>query len=333
MPFKADRYDTMAYRRCGQSGLQLPSISLGMWHNFGTRADHDNCRAMLRTAFDLGITHFDLANNYGPQPGSAEERVGRILRDDFRDHRDELIISTKAGYRMWPGPYGEWGSKKYLVASLDQSLQRLGLDYVDIFYSHRADPNTPLEETLGALDLIVRQGKALYAGVSNYAGAFFVEVMETVRRHDWTAITINQPCYNMLNRRVERDLLSHAVHYGVGLIPFCPLAQGLLTAKYLNPDNPIPSDSRAADPDGFLGSDAVTPETVDKVRALAKLAEARGQTMAQLALAWVLRDPHITSALIGASRPEQIVDCVGALDNLVFNDAELAQIDALCPLA
>lgn len=332
MSFRADRYDSMPYRRSGRSGLVLPAVSLGMWHNFGTRADHDNARKMMRTAFDLGINHFDLANNYGPEPGSAEERVGRILREDFAEHRDELIISTKAGYRMWPGPYGEWGSKKYLVASLDQSLKRLGLDYVDIFYSHRPDPLTPLEETLGALDLIVRQGKALYAGISSYLGARFVQALETVRRHDWTPITINQPYYNLLGRAIERDLLPYVEDYGVGVIAFSPLAQGMLTNKYLDPVNPIPSQSRAADPDGFLRKEQVTPEIVDRVRKLAKLAESRGQTMAQMAIAWTLRDPRVTSALIGARTPEQIVDCVDALKNPNFTEEELRHIDTIVPL-
>ncbi len=332
MEFSAARYDNMTYRRCGRSGLLLPAISLGMWHNFGTRADHENCRAMMRTAFELGVTHFDLANNYGPEPGSAEERAGRILREDFAGYRDELIISTKAGYRMWPGPYGDWGSKKYLVASLEQSLKRMGLEYVDIFYSHRPDPNTPLEETLGALDQIVRQGKALYAGISSYVGPFFVQAAELVKSRGWTPITINQPRYNMLARGIERDLLPYLDTYGVGCIPFCPLAQGLLTSKYLNPANPIPADSRAADPDGYLQATAVTPETVEKVRKLSKLADARGQTMAQFAIAWLLRHKNITSALIGARTPQQIIDCVGALGNLHFSPEELAQIDAICPL-
>lgn len=332
MSFRADRYDSMPYRRSGRSGLVLPAVSLGMWHNFGTRADHDNARNMMRTAFDLGINHFDLANNYGPEPGSAEERVGRILREDFAGHRDELIVSTKAGYRMWPGPYGEWGSKKYLVASLDQSLKRLGLDYVDIFYGHRPDPHTPLEETLGALDLIVRQGKALYAGISSYLGARFVQALETVRRHDWTPITINQPYYNMLGRAIERDLLPHAQDYGVGVIAFSPLAQGMLTDKYLDPANPIPSQSRAADPDGFLRKEQVTSEIVERVRKLAKLAESRGQTMAQMAIAWTLRDSRVTSALIGARTPEQIVDCVDALKNPNFTEEELRHIDTIVPL-
>ncbi|HNZ19808.1 MAG TPA: aldo/keto reductase [Candidatus Hydrogenedentes bacterium] len=331
MTFDSRRYEKLDYRRCGNSGLLLPPVSLGMWHNFGTRADHDACRAMMRTAFDLGVTHFDLANNYGPEPGSAEERTGRILREDFAGHRDELIISTKAGYRMWPGPYGEWGSKKYLVASLDQSLKRLGLEYVDIFYSHRPDPLTPLEETLGALDLIVKQGKALYAGVSSYRGAFFVQAVETVRRHDWAPITIHQPCYNMMHRWIESDLLEYTAQYGAGVIVFSPLAQGLLTNKYLDPANPVPEASRAADPDGFLRREAVTEEVVSRVRQLAELANARGQSVAQLAIAWVLRDPRVTSALIGARTPEQVKDCVGALDNLVFTDEELATIDRLFP--
>lgn len=327
MSFHEQRYDTMHYRRCGRSGLVLPAVSLGMWHNFGTRADHDVCREMMRTAFDLGILHFDLANNYGPEPGSAEARVGKILRDDFASYRDELIISTKAGYRMWPGPYGEWGSKKYLVASLDQSLKRMGLDYVDIFYSHRPDPNTPIEETLGALDLIVRQGKALYAGVSNYRGAVFVQAAETMRRHDWTPIAIHQPRYSMLDRWIERDLLDYTEQYCVGVIVFSPLEQGILTNKYLDPGNPIPPQSRAADPDGFLRESQVTESVVKKVRRLDEVAKERGQTMAQLAIAWALRDPRVTSALIGARNPQQIEDCVGALKNLEFGSDELARID------
>ncbi|MDX9971478.1 MAG: aldo/keto reductase [FCB group bacterium] len=333
MTFKPDRYESMQYRRSGRSGLMLPAVSLGMWHNFGTRADHDTARAMMRTAFDLGVTHFDLANNYGPEPGSAEERTGRILKEDFAYHRDELIISTKAGYRMWPGPYGEWGSKKYLVASLDQSLKRLGLDYVDIFYSHRPDPCTPLEETLGALDLIVKQGKALYAGVSSYAGPHFVRSMEIVKSHDWSPIVINQPFYNMLGRDIEKTLLPHVDQYGVGVIVFSPLAQGRLTSKYLDPKNPIPKNSRAADPDGFLQENQVTPDMIERVRQLSKLAEARGQTMAQMAIAWTLRDPRVTSSLIGARTPEQVIDCVDALKNISFSEEEIRQIDEIVPLA
>jgi L-glyceraldehyde 3-phosphate reductase len=318
----------MTYRRCGRSGLMLPAVSLGMWHNFGGKADHANCVAMMRTAFDLGVTHFDLANNYGPPPGSAEERVGKILRDDFAGHRDELIISTKAGFRMWPGPYGDWGGKKYLTASLDQSLSRLGLDYVDIFYHHRPDPNTPLEETLAALDLIVRQGKALYAGVSSYLGSYFTSAVETVRQHDWSPITINQPLYNMFARAVERDLLPYAEQAGVGVIPFCPLAQGLLTDKYLGG---IPENSRAKDPESFLREEAVTQGKVERVRHLSKIAEARGQTMAEFAISWTLRDKRVTSALIGASRPEQIRNCVAALDKIDFTEEELGHIDRICP--
>jgi len=307
----------------------LPAVSLGMWHNFGTDADHDNCRAMMRTAFDLGITHFDLANNYGPEPGSAEERVGRILREDFSGYRDELIISTKAGYLMWPGPYGDWGSKKYLVASLDQSLKRMGLEYVDIFYSHRPDPNTPLEETLGALDLIVKQGKALYAGVSNYRGAYFVQAAETVKQRGWTPITIHQPYYNMFDRWIERDLLQYTEQYGVGVIAFSPLAQGMLTSKYLDPANPIPSDSRAADPTSFLRPENVAAERVSQVRQLNEIAKARGQSMAQMAIAWVLRDRRVTSALIGARNPQQVADSAGSIAQTRFSDDELAAIDTI----
>lgn len=331
MSFRADRYERMEYRRCGRTGLMLPAISLGMWHNFGTRADHANCVKMMRTAFDLGVTHFDLANNYGPEPGSAEERVGRILREDFAGHRDELLISTKAGYRMWPGPYGEWGSKKYLVSSLEQSLKRLGLDYVDIFYHHRPDPDTPLEETLGALDLIVKQGKAIYVGVSNYRGGDFVRAMKLIRHHDWTPITIHQPKYNMTDRWIEKDLLKHTDAHGTGVIVFSPLAQGMLTSKYLDPATPIPQHSRAADPDGFLRPEQVTSRIVDGVRRLAKTAEVRGQTLAQFAIAWTLRDKRVTSALIGARNSQQIVDCVGALSNLTFAKQELAAIDAVFP--
>lgn len=321
----------MRYRRCGRSGLRLPEISLGLWHNFGTRADHDTCRAMLRTAFDLGICHFDLANNYGPEPGSAEERFGRILKEDFSKHRDELIISTKAGYYMWPGPYGEWGSKKYLVASLDQSLRRMGLDYVDVFYSHRPDPDTPLEETLGALDLIVRQGKALYAGVSSYRGPLFIQASELVRQRNWTPLTLHQPRYSMLDRWIETDLLDHTDAYGTGVIVFSPLEQGLLTNKYLDPANPIPRDSRAADPDGFLRPDQVTAAKVAQARSLNELAGKRGQRLAQMALAWTLRDPRVTSAIIGARTPEQIRECAAALDTPGFTPEEEAAIDAIAP--
>lgn len=329
--FNPDRYTVMGYRRCGRSGLCLPEISLGLWHNFGTRADHENCRAMLRTAFDLGICHFDLANNYGPEPGSAEERFGRVLKQDFAAHRDELIISTKAGYFMWPGPYGEWGSKKYLVASLDQSLRRMGLDYVDIFYSHRPDPDTPLEETLGALDLIVRQGKALYAGVSSYRGAFFVQAAELVQRRAWAPITIHQPKYNMLHRWIETDLLDYTDAYGTGIIVFSPLEQGLLSEKYLDPAHPIPAASRAADPDGYLKAEQVTAEKREIIGRLSALAKKRGQSLAQMAIAWTLRDPRVTSALIGARNPEQIRECAAARDNMRFTAEELAAIDAVAP--
>lgn len=331
MTFKADRYERMEYRRCGKSGLMLPAISLGMWHNFGGNADHQTCVEMMKTAFDLGITHFDLANNYGPPPGSAEERVGKILRDEFAGHRDQLIVSSKAGYRMWEGPYGEWGSKKYLVSSLDQSLKRLGLDYVDIFYHHRPDPETPIEETLGALDLIVKQGKALYAGISNYRGAEYVRAVKTMKLHDWAPIAIHQPLYNMTNRWIEKDLLKYTDAHGSGVIVFSPLAQGLLTSKYLDPAAPIPAESRAADPDGFLRADQVTPQVVEKVRVLAKKAEERGQTMAQYALAWTLRDPRVTSAIIGARNVQQVIDCAKAIENLHFTSKEQGEIDRLFP--
>lgn len=318
-------YDTMLYRRCGCSGLKLPAISLGCWHNFGARANHDAARQMLRRAFELGITHFDLANNYGPPPGSAEEFVGKILAEDFSSHRDELIIATKAGYRMWPGPYGEWGSRKYLLASLDQSLRRLKLDYVDIFYSHRPDPDTPLEETIGALDQAVRSGKALYAGISSYNGKMTDAAMKQARELR-TPLIIHQPSYSMLNRWVEPDLLPVTKREGLGVIAFCPLAQGLLTNRYLAG---IPQDSRAASPDGFLKAKQVTPEIVAKVQRLAAIAQRRGQSIAQLALAWALRDEAITSALIGASRPQQIDENVAALANLKFSVEELSEIDRL----
>jgi L-glyceraldehyde 3-phosphate reductase len=327
MSFSETRYDDMIYRRSGRSGLILPAVSLGMWHNFGTDADHETCRAMMRTAFDLGIMHFDLANNYGPKPGSAEERVGRILKQDFAGYRDELIVSSKAGYDMWPGPHGEWGSRKYLMASLDQSLKRLQLDYVDIFYSHRPDPNTPLEETIGALNDIVKQGKAIYAGVSSYRGAFFVQAAELVKARGWAPLTIHQPYYNMFDRWIESDLMQYTGQYGTGIIVFSPLAQGLLTSKYLDPNNPIPTGTRASDPTGYLQPEQVTPAKVARVRRLETIARARGQSMAQMAIAWVLRDNRVTSALIGARNPEQIRDCVGALKNLRFAPEELEAID------
>jgi len=323
--FSETRYDDLLYRRCGGSGLMLPAISLGCWHNFGDGDDQDEARAMLRTAFDLGITHFDLANNYGPPPGSAESNVGRILREDFAGHRDELIISTKAGYRMWPGPYGEWGSRKYIVASLDQSLERLGLDYVDIFYSHRPDPDTPLEETLGALDLVVRQGKALYAGISSYRGAATVESAR-IMGDLGTPVTIHQPNYSMLDRWIEHDLLGHTDRLGIGVIAFCPLAQGLLTDKYLQG---IPDDSRAASPTGFLRPDAITPDKIGRIRKLNDLAKGRGQTLAQMALSWVLRDERVTSALTGASRASQVKENVAALGKLDLAEEDLAAIDEI----
>ena len=320
----ADRYASMHYRRTGKSGLKLPAISLGLWHNFGHGARADVARAMCRRAFDLGITHFDLANNYGPPPGSAETLFGEILKDDFPGLRDELIISTKAGYDMWPGPYGEWGSRKYLIASLDQSLKRMGLDYVDIFYSHRFDPETPLEETIGALDTIVRQGKALYVGISSYNSARTREAAAILKRLG-TPLLIHQPSYSMLNRWTEKDkLLDTLEAEGAGCIAFSPLAQGLLTGKYLAG---VPAESRAQSGSGAWKSEFLSEKNMAAVRALNDVAARRGQTLAQLAIAWVLRDPRMTSALIGASRVEQIEDAVGALKNLSFSAAELAEID------
>jgi L-glyceraldehyde 3-phosphate reductase len=313
----------MTYNRCGRSGLHLPSISLGLWHNFGFDEPADKGRAICRQAFDLGITHFDLANNYGPPPGSAEIAFGEILRGDFAGLRDELVISTKAGYRMWPGPYGEWGSRKYLLASLDQSLQRMGLDYVDIFYSHRYDPNTPLEETMGALDTAVRQGKTLYVGISSYNAQRTREALAILRRLGTPAI-IHQPSYSMINRWIEDDgLLDVLDQEGLGSIVFSPLAQGILTSKYLNG---IPEDSRAA-AGKSLRTAFLNEENIERARQLDAIAKARGQTLAQMALAWVLRGGRVTSALIGASRPGQVVDCVEALNNIAFSPEELASID------
>ena len=320
-----NRYDGMTYRRCGRSGVLLPAISLGLWHNFGEVDVLATQRAMLRRAFDLGITHFDLANNYGPPPGSAEENFGRILHDDFANLRDELIISTKAGYTMWPGPYGDFGSRKYLLASLDQSLRRMKLDYVDIFYSHRFDPNTPLEETMAALDQAVRAGKALYAGISSYSAGQTRDAARILRALG-TPCLIHQPSYSMLNRWVEDGLLDVLGEEGIGGIAFCPLAQGLLTSRYLDG---IPADARAAKPHGALQARDITPERVEKLRALNTVAHARGQSLAQLALAWVLRDTRITSALIGASRVSQIEENVQALANLALSADELVQIDAI----
>ena len=318
-----DRYDgRMPYRRCGRSGLKLPAISLGLWQNFGSDHPLENSRAILRRAFDLGITHFDLANNYGPPYGSAEESFGALVAQDFRPWRDELVISTKAGYDMWPGPYGEWGSRKYLLASLDQSLKRMGLDYVDIFYSHRLDPDTPLEETLGALDTAVRQGKALYAGISSYSAQRTEEAV-AILRDLGTPLLIHQPSYSLLNRWIEPDLLDVLGNEGVGCIVFSPLAQGMLTGRYLGG---IPEDSRAAR-DESLSRSMLSDENLARIRALNEIAEHRGQSLAQLALAWTLRDPRVTSTLIGASSVEQLEDNVGALARLDFDDRELAAID------
>ena len=319
------RYDRMIYRRCGRSGLKLPAVSLGLWHNFGHDTPHETKRAICQTAFDLGITHFDLANNYGPPFGSAEEAFGEILKQDFAGYRDEIIISSKAGYDMWPGPYGEWGSRKYLIASCDQSLKRLGVDYVDIFYSHRFDPETPLEETMGALDHIVRSGRALYVGISSYNSHRTREAVAILRQMG-TPLLIHQPSYNLLNRWVEHDGLKDTLaDLGVGSIAFTPLAQGILTKKYLNG---IPAGSRAAQGKS-LAPETITPRAIESVRALDALAQARGQTLAQMAIAWVLRGGGITTALIGASKPEQVVDCAGAVSNLDFTPEELAEIDRI----
>jgi L-glyceraldehyde 3-phosphate reductase len=318
-------YDAMQYRRCGRSGLKLPAISLGLWHNFGAEASAETARAICRRAFEHGITHFDLANNYGPPPGSAEEAFGAILRDEFAGLRDELIISTKAGYRMWPGPYGEWGSRKYLLSSLDQSLRRMGLEHVDIFYSHRFDPETPLEETMGALDSAVRSGKALYAGISSYPARQTREAAAILRELG-TPCLIHQPSYSMVNRWVEADGLLDALDdLGIGSIVFSPLAQGVLTGRYLSG---IPQDSRASRTSS-VRQDLLQEPALGRIRDLGALAASRGQSLAQLALAWVLRGGRVTSALIGASRPEQVTDCVGALAALEFTAEELARIDAL----
>lgn len=322
MTFSPSRYATMQYRRSGRSGLLLPAISLGGWHNF---TNVEATRAMMRRAFDLGITHFDLANNYGPPPGIAEEMVGQVLKSDFAGHRDELILSTKAGYTMWPGPYGEWGSKKYLVASLHQSLKRLQLDYVDIFYSHRFDPNTPLEETMGALDLVVRQGKALYAGISNYDGANTCEAARIMEQLG-TPITIHQPKYSMLHRPIEKDLLHHTARHGIGVIAFSPLAQGLLSDKYLAG---VPEDSRAGKPATSRLQEQITPALVSKLQKLNTIASARGQSLAQMALRWALRDDRMTSLVIGASRVEQIEDNVAALNGPALSTEEVAAIEEI----
>jgi len=318
-----DRYASIPYRRSGRSGLKLPAISLGLWHNFGHDRPFETQRAIARRAFDRGVTHFDLANNYGPPAGSAEENFGRLLATDLKPYRDELVISTKAGYDMWPGPYGEWGSRKYLLSSLDQSLQRMGLDHVDIFYSHRFDPDTPLQETMGALDAAVRQGKALYVGISSYSGHRTEEAAQILRDLG-TPVLIHQPSYSLLNRWIEEDLLDVLEREGIGCIAFSPLAQGMLTGKYLGGN--VPADSRAAQ-DHFLKRDMLTPETLTHIEALNAMAADRGQSLAQMAIAWTLRDERVTSALIGASSVEQLDENLAALDNLELTDEELATID------
>jgi L-glyceraldehyde 3-phosphate reductase len=318
----SDRYDAMSYRRSGHSGLHLPAISLGLWHNFGHDRPLEVQRTIVRRAFDLGVTHFDLANNYGPPYGSAEANFGRVMAADLRPYRDELVISTKAGYDMWPGPYGQWGSRKYLIASLDQSLGRMGLDYVDIFYSHRFDPSTPLDETMGALDAAVRQGKALYAGISSYSSTKTAEAAAILRRLG-TPLLIHQPSYSMFNRWVEQDLLDVLEQEGVGCIGFSPLAQGMLTDRYLNG---VPADSRAGQ-DTSLRPEWLNEENLGKIRALNDIAARRGQSLAQLALAWTLRDPRMTSTVIGASSVAQLEDNIAALGNLAFTADELAEID------
>jgi L-glyceraldehyde 3-phosphate reductase len=327
MKYSADesRYDSIKYNRCGRSGILLPAVSLGLWHNFGYVDKYETCQQIVFKAFDMGITHFDLANNYGPPPGSAETNFGRILHEDLNEHRDELIISTKAGYYMWNGPYGDWGSKKYLVSSLDQSLKRLQLQYVDIFYSHRPDPNTPLEETMAALDLIVRQGKALYAGISNYPTKLAQEAFDILKSLG-TPCLIHQPKYSMFERWVEEDLLNTLEQNGVGCIAFSPLAQGLLTDKYLNG---IPENSRAAKPHGFLKPQQITAEKLGQIKKLNDLAMQRGQSLAQMALAWLLKDSRITSVLIGASSVLQLIENVKCLNNLDFTEPELLTIESI----
>ena len=321
-----NRYDNMEYRRCGRSGLKLPAISLGLWHNFGANDDFANARDMVLRSFDAGITHFDLANNYGPPPGSAEETFGHILREDLAAHRDELIVSTKAGYLMWPGPYGEWGSRKYLLASLDQSLKRTGLDYVDIFYSHRFDPETPLEETMGALVTALRSGKALYVGISSYDAAMTRRAAE-ILRSEGIHLLIHQPVFNLFDRWVEDGLDKTVADEGIGCIPFSPLAQGLLAGRY---NEGIAPDSRARKPDGFLRPQHITAEKLRRSRALASIAKDRGQSLAQMSIAWLLAKPFVTSVLIGASRWSQIEDNLGATKNTAFSPEDLAAIDAAC---
>ncbi|WP_413997771.1 L-glyceraldehyde 3-phosphate reductase [Flavobacterium sp. W1B] len=321
----SNRYNQMQYRRCGNSGILLPEISLGLWHNFGQLDELENSRAILQTAFDSGITHFDLANNYGPPPGSAEKVFGKILQEDFESYRDEMIISTKAGYTMWDGPYGDWGSKKYLVASLDQSLKRMELDYVDIFYHHRPDPNTPLEETMGALDLIVKQGKALYVGLSNYPATEAAKAIDILKQLG-TPCLIHQPKYSMFVRWVEEELLDVLEKEKIGCIPFSPLAQGLLTNKYLDG---IPADSRAAKAHGFLQQAEVTDSRLQQIKELNEIAEQRNQSLAQMALAWLLKDPRVSSVLVGASKPEQLKDSLLCLNNIVFSENELSRIEKI----
>ena len=319
------RYEVMKYNRCGRSGLKLPAFSLGLWHNFGSGDNYDNMVAMLTTAFDLGITHFDLANNYGPYPGSAEENFGKVMRNEFKPYRDEIIVSTKAGYGMWAGPYGDHGSRKYLIASLDQSLKRLGLDYVDIFYHHRPDPETPMEETAAALDHIVRSGKALYVGVSNYSAEQTKE-MSRIMKSLGTPLIIHQPRYNMFERWIEDGLLDVLDEEGMGSISFCPLAQGMLTNKYING---IPADSRAAKASPFLTKDGITPEKIEKIVKLNEIAENRGQSLAQMACAWNLRGGRLTSVLLGASRSAQLTENAASLANLDFTSDELDAIDSI----
>lgn len=320
-----NRYEQMEFRRCGNSGLKLPLVSLGLWHNFGEIDQFQNARNILRLAFDNGITHFDLANNYGPPAGSAEETFGHIFKKDFQPYRDELIISSKAGWGMWPGPYGDWGSKKYLVSSLDQSLKRMGLDYVDIFYHHRPDPETPLEETMGTLDLMVRQGKALYVGISSYHPAEAAKAIQILKQLG-TPCLIHQPKYSMFDRWIENGLLDLLGNEGVGCIPFSSLAQGLLTNKYLNG---IPQDSRAASHrgNGAMDEDAITNEKIEKVKKLNALAEQRGQSLAQMALGWVIKDPRVTSVIIGVSKPQQVTDSLQCIKNFKFSSEELQQIE------
>lgn len=320
-----NRYENMEYRRCGNSGLKLSALSLGLWHNFGYNFHFESSRDLIKTAFDNGITHFDLANNYGPPPGSAEECFGKILKLDFKNYRDEMVISSKAGYTMWDGPYGDWGSKKYLVSSLDQSLKRMKLDYVDIFYHHRPDPETPLEETMNTLSLMVQQGKALYVGISNYRPAEAEKAIRILKDNE-TPCLIHQPKYSMFERWVEDGLLDLLGKEQVGCIPFSPLAQGLLTDKYLNG---IPSDSRVATSGIFLKENDITPAKLDKIQALDKMAKERGQKLAQMALAWLLRDVRVTSVLIGSSKPEQILDSIKALENITFSTEELEKINAI----